>query len=156
MKKRVFILMFIGFALNCAGAELKSLSDVFHLGKGILDQDKDGLADGIALCIVIPDEPSAFEMAAASDIAARANFDSLVVDFSLVKKESDFHKIPSSTHPILIGSSLESVKKWSARENISLDELKKDQGFITLFSDNLQSGVVLVAGSDEALFQNGR
>ena len=156
MKKRVFILMFIGFALNCAGAELKSLSDVFHLGKGILDQDKDGLADGIALCIVIPDEPSAFEMAAASDIAARANFDSLVVDFSLVKKESDFHKIPSSTHPILIGSSLESVKKWSARENISLDELKKDQGFITLFSDNLQSGVVLVAGSDEALLQTAR
>jgi hypothetical protein len=148
--------MLIGLALNCAGAELKSLSDVFHLGKGILDQDKDGFADRIALTIVIPDEPSVFEIAAASDIAARANFDSLVVDFSLVKKESDFHKISSSTHPILIGSNLESVKKWAARENILLDELKKDQGFIALFYDNLRSGVVLVAGSDEALLQTAR
>jgi hypothetical protein len=93
MKKRVFILMIIWFALNCAGAEIKSLSDVFYLGKGILDQDEDGFADRIALCIVIPDEASAFEIAAASDIAARANFDSLVVDFSLVKKESEFDKI---------------------------------------------------------------
>ena len=156
MKKSVFILTILWVALNCAGAEFKSLSDVFHLGKGILDLDHDGLAERISLCIVIPDEPSAFEIAAASDIAARANFDSLVVDFSLVKKESDFDMNSSSTHPILIGSNLDAVKKWAKRENISLDELKKDQGYVSLFSDNSQSGIVVVAGSEEALLHTAR
>ncbi len=156
MKKRIAILMFIGLVLNCAGAELKSLSDVFCLGKGILDQDKDGFADRVALCIVIPDEPTAYELAAASDIAARANFDSLVVDFSLVKKESDFDTISSWAHPILVGSNLNSVKKWAEKEKISLEELRKDQGFITLFSDDTRSGIVLAAGSDEALLQTAR
>ena len=156
MKKRVFILMIIWFALNCAGAEIKSLSDVFYLGKGILDQDEDGFADRIALCIVIPDEPSAFEIAAASDIAARANFDSLVVDFSLVKKESEFDKISSSTYPILIGLNLGAVKNWAARERLSLDQLEKDRGIVALFSDNLRSGIVLAAGSDEALLHTAR
>ena len=148
--------MFLWLSLNCAGTELESLSDVFHLGKGILDQDHDGLADSIGLCIVIPDEPSAYELAAAADIAARVNFDSLVVDFSLVKKESDFEKNPSSVFPILIGSNLDSVKKWATQKNISLDELEKDQGFVSLFSDNSQSGIVVMAGSDESLLQTAR
>ncbi len=156
MKKCAFILSILWLAVNCGGAELLSLSHVFLLGKGILDQDKDGFADRIALCIVIPDEPSASELASASDIAARVNFDSLVVDFSLVKKESDFKKTPSSTHPIFIGSNLDSVKKWAARENLSLDELEKDQGSVALFSYSGQSGIVLVAGSDKALLQTAR
>ncbi|UCE40960.1 MAG: hypothetical protein JSV17_16190 [Candidatus Aminicenantes bacterium] len=156
MKKSVFVLMMIWFAFSSEGAEIESLSDVFNLGKGILDQDKDGFADKVALCIVIPDEPSACEIAAASDIAARANFDSLVVDFSLVKKESELNKIPSSIYPILLGSNLDAVKKWSAQEKLSLDKLDKDQGIVALFSDNLHSGLVVVAGSDEALLHTAR
>jgi hypothetical protein len=150
------IIVFIGFALNYASADFTSLSDVFHLGKGILDRDKDGFADGVALCIVIPDEPSAFEIAAASDIAARANFDSLVVDFSLVKKESEFDKVSPSIYPILIGSNLDAVKKWAAREKLSLDQLGKKQGTVALFSDNMRNGIALVAGSDEALLHTAR
>ena len=42
MKKGVFILAILWLSLHCAGAELESLSEVFHLGKGILDKDKDG------------------------------------------------------------------------------------------------------------------
>jgi hypothetical protein len=156
MKKRAFILMFIWLALNCAGAEFKSLSDVFHLGKGISDRDNDGFADRVSLCMVIPDEPSAVEIAAASDIAARANFDSLVVDFSLVKKESEFTGISSATYPILIGSNLAAVKKWARQEGLALDELGKDQGIVSFFSDNMRSGLVLVAGSDKALLHTAR
>lgn len=156
MKKCLFFLFLLNVGLNCAAADLKSLSDVFYLGKGILDQDHDGFADRIALSIVIPDEATPFEMAAASDIAARANFDSLVVDFSLVKRESEFDWTSPSTHPIMIGSNLDAVKKWAAREKVSLAGLKKDQGFVSLFTDSMQSGIVLVAGSDEALLKTAR
>jgi hypothetical protein len=142
--------------LNGVGAEFENLTDVFSLGKGLLDQDNDGLADSVALVIVIPDKPSASEIAVASDIAARANFNSLVVDFSLVKTETEFHKSPSSTYPILIGSNLEAVKKWAARENFSLDEMDKYQGMVATFSNQTQSGLVLVAGSDESLLHTAR
>jgi hypothetical protein len=156
MKKCVFILMMTWFAFPSAGAEIQSLSDVFSLGKGIIDQDKDGFADKVALCIIIPDEPTACEIAAASDIAARANFDSLIVDFSLVKKESEWNKIPASKHPILLGSNLDFVKKGAIQEMLSLDKLDKDQGIVASFSDNLHTGLVVVGGSDEALLNTAR
>ena len=157
MKRKIFILMFfLWFAIYCAGTEITSLSEVFHPGKGILDRDKDGFADRIALCVVIPDEPSAYEIAAASEIAARANFDSLVVDFSLVKRESEFAGISSDTYPILIGSKLKAAKKWAEQENYSPDRLGKNQGIVSLFSDGSHSGIVLVAGSDEALLHTAR
>ena len=156
MKRIMLILLVICLVMNDAGAEMNSLSDLFYLGKGIRDRDKDGFADSVAFCIVVPDEPSAFEMAAASDIAARANFDSLVVDFTLVKKESEFQKNPSSSFPILIGSNLEAVKKWAAREEVSLDRLEKDRGIVAVFFDNQQSGMVVAAGSDEALLNTAR
>ncbi len=156
MKKRIFILMFIWFAINCAGAEFTSLSAVFRPGKGIIDQDKDGFAERISLCVVIPDEPSAFEIAAASDIAARANFDSLVVDFSIVKKESEYRALSSQAFPILIGSKLEAVKKWAAQKKLSLDQLEKNQGIVALLTGSQQSGVVLAAGSDESLLRTAR
>ena len=156
MKKRALILLFLWFALNCSGAELKSLADVFQPGKGITDRDDDGFADQVSLCMVIPNEPSAAEIAAASDIAARANFDSMVVDFSLVKKESEFVKIPSGTFPVLIGSNLAAVKKWASEEGISLDNLDKDRGIVALYTDKGKNGLVLVGGSDDALLQTAR
>jgi hypothetical protein len=156
MKKSMLLMAMIALVLNGAWAETASLSDAFRLGKGILDKDGDGFADSVALCIVIPDEPTAFEIAAASDIAARANFDSLVIDFSLVKKESEFQKNPSSAFPILLGSNLDLVKKWAEKQQISLDRLEKNQGIVASFCDSLQSGIVLVAGSDEALLNTTR
>lgn len=155
MRKSVFILLTICVALNCAGAEIQSLADVFCLGKGILDQDEDGLADSVAFCIVIPDEPTASEIAAASDIAARANFDCLAVDFSLVRKETEFRKNPSS-YPIFIGSNLERVKKWASGENIALDEWEDNKGIVATCSGELRNGIVVAAGSDDALLKTAR
>ncbi len=48
------------------------------------------------------------------------------------------------------------VKKWAARERLSLDQLDKDRGIVALFSDNSQGSIVLAAGSDEALLHTAR
>ncbi len=156
MKKKASILLFIWLALNCSGAELESLADVFHPGKGIMDRDHDGFADHVSLCMIIPKEPTAAEIAAASDIAARANFDSLVVDFSLVKKEFELAKLPPDAFPVLIGSNLAAVKKWALEEGIPLDKLSKNQGFVALYAADGKNGLVLVGGSDEALLHTAR
>lgn len=152
LKKSIPIFLFLWLALTCSGAEIKSLGDVFSLGKGIQDQDKDGYADKVALCIVIPDRPSVYESAAASDIAARANFESLVVDFTLVKGESEFRDLPDPVYPIFIGSNLKKASDWAKQAQIRLG---KDQGLVSLLGQN-SAGLVLLAGSEEALLQTAR
>jgi len=157
MRKTWFpFLIFIWLAIQCTAAEITSLSHVFKLNRGLLDRDEDGFADTVALCIVIPDTPTVYELAAASDIAARANLESLVVDFSLVKTESEFDTVLSPVHSILIGSNLDIVKTWAEKKNIRLSQIKKDQGLVSVFSDKDQNGVVLVAGSQEALLHTAR
>jgi len=86
VRKTWFVVwVFILLAVNSAASEIMSLTHVFQLHRGLLDKDDDGFADKIALCIVIPDAPTPYERLAASEIAARANLESLVVDFTLVK-----------------------------------------------------------------------
>jgi hypothetical protein len=87
--KRTAVLFAIFLILAANGAaEVDSLSQVFVVGRGLKDADEDHLADAIAFVIVVPDQPSAAEMALASDIAARFNFESLSQDFNLVRRES--------------------------------------------------------------------
>ena len=136
MRKTWFVLwVLIWLAVNGAASEIMSLAHVFQLHSGLLDKDDDGFADKIALCIVIPDAPTPYERVVASEIAARANLESLVVDFTLVKTESEFHKLSSPVHPILIGQNLDKVKKWAAEKNIPLSMIKKDQGLVSLFGE---------------------
>ena len=157
MRKTWFVLcFFIWLAVNCAASEILSLAHVFQLHRGLLDKDDDGFADKIALCIVVPDAPTPYERMAASEIAARANLESLVVDFTLVKTESEFHKLSSPVHPILIGQNLDKVKKWAEGKNTLLSRIKKDQGLVSLFSHDNHNGVVLAAGSQEALLHSAR
>ena len=91
MKKTAALLLFVlVLAASPAAAQVTSLSHVFLLGKTLKDTDGDQLADRVALCIIIPDSPTAAELAAAADIASRANFDSLSQDLTgLVRRESD-------------------------------------------------------------------
>jgi hypothetical protein len=152
IKKSVPLILFFWLGLTCAGAEIESLSALFCLGKGILDQDNDGHADKVAICIVVPDHPSVFESAAAADIAARANFESLVVDFTLVKKESDYKNLTDRLYPLFIGSNLEKVKGWAEKEKVRPG---KDQGLVSLLGKDTP-GLVLMADSGETLLRTAR
>ncbi len=157
MRKIWFVLwVFVWLSANSTASEIMSLTHVFHLQKTLLDNDVDGFADKIALCIVIPDVPTPYERAAAAEIAARANMESLVVDFDLIKTETEFRRLSAPVHPILIGPNLNSVKKWAEGKNSHLSRMEKDQGRISLFSHEDLTGIVLAAGSQEALLHSAR
>lgn len=150
------IVMILFLSLNCWGNEISSLSQIFLLGKGIQDLDSDSLADKVSLFIVIPDNPTAQEIAVASDIAARANFESLVVDFSLVRKESEIEGSEILVNPILVGTNLNLIGKLAKQGKINPSRLNHHQGLVTIFSYKNQKGIALVAGSEEALLHTGR
>ncbi|MCJ7581205.1 MAG: hypothetical protein MUP98_11810, partial [Candidatus Aminicenantes bacterium] len=158
MKKRGFlILLCLVYCLPLAAAEINSLSQIFQLGRGLLDLDGDSHAEKIALRIIIPDLPTAEELAVASDIAARANLESLAVDFGLVQKESQMlSEKDTQVISILIGTNLNFVKTLNKKKSLNFDNLGSDQGIISLLSQNGENYILLAAGSEEALLKTGR
>ncbi len=108
--KGLFFFFLIAFCLHSGTAEISSLSQIFLLGKGIKDLDGDKLGERISLHIIIPDTPKACELVVAGDIAARVNLESLAVDFSLIKRESEVKRIQDLENPILIGENLKWIK----------------------------------------------
>ena len=156
MKKSVVLILFLAFGLGPALADMGSLSHLFLLGKGLKDTDGDGLADKVALTIVVPDNPSAVELALAADIAARANFESLAQDFTLVKRESEIPNIEKAENPILIGTNVKWLRDALKGKDIVLHELGASKGVVAVFASKTQTGLVLAAGSEDALLQTGR
>ncbi len=150
------VLVFTIFAIGGWSDEIDSLSQVFLTGKGVEDTDADMFADKIAIYIIIPDNPDPHEIALASDIAARANLESLVADLSMVKKESDTGIGPPSTHPVLIGNRTKWAKQLERQGKIVSSSLKEHEGCVTLFEDRGQTGIAVVGGSPDALLQTGR
>ncbi|MGB8952283.1 MAG: M14 family zinc carboxypeptidase [Candidatus Aminicenantales bacterium] len=137
-------------------AEVSSLSNLLVLGKGIKDLDGDSWADRVSLILLIPDNPTACEVAVAADIAARANLECLAQDLFLVKKESEISDFQSLEIPVWIGTNLKRLKKILKEENYSYPSLAPNQGFISLLKVKNKKGILLVAGSDKALLQTGR
>jgi len=158
MKKKYmcFVIIFSLLSFNLLSQEPFSLSEIFSLGKILQDKDNDTWADKTSLQIIIPDNPTAYEITVASDIAARANLESLVVDFSLVKKESEALKGSRENTNILIGSNLKLLKNLSKEGNFRLPHLSSTQGIVSLYSTKGQRYIAVASGSQEVLLRTGR
>jgi hypothetical protein len=156
---RRFILLVLVLAVlsfSSWGDNIDSLSQILLTGKGIKDTDDDGLPDQISLTIIIPDNPSPHELALASDIAARVNFESLVVDHSLVKKESDSREHTTIRFPVLIGKRTKWVQRLEQQGQLVTPSLSEHQGLVTLFNDGGKRGMAVFGGSPESLLRTGR
>jgi hypothetical protein len=126
--KTILISLCFLICFQSSPADVTSLSQIFKIGKGLLDRDGDGLAEKIAIRIFLPDNPHSQELALASDIAARSNLESLVVDFDLVRQES----LPDPAAPnsifILLGTSAKYKLSSARASNQDLPELGNNQG----------------------------
>jgi len=139
-----------------APATVDSLSQLFGPGIAVLDLDGDGFPEKPAVTIIIPDKPTAREVALAADIAARVNFESLAVDFGLVRRESEVTARQPIPFPILIGNNLAWVREALKERRIDPVSLGPNRGLVFLFARKNQRGIACVAGSDEALLRTGR
>ncbi|MBN1940182.1 MAG: hypothetical protein JW843_11380 [Candidatus Aminicenantes bacterium] len=154
-KCSLFLAVFLTFSA-LAPAEIASLSHLFLLGRGVKDTDGDGLGDRVTLTIIIPDTPSAVELALAADIAARANLESLVQDFALVKREAEIADFYAIESPILIGLNVKAAKQVARDGGLEIPALAPGQGFVGVFNSKNQNGLILAAGSEDALLKAGR
>ncbi|MFC2156925.1 M14 family metallopeptidase [Acidobacteriota bacterium] len=157
MKRLIFsALLLCILSLISLNGNILSLSRVFEKGAGILDRDGDGHADAVALTIILPDNPILEEIAIAGDIAARANFETLSVDFTRVITESQITDTTNLDNFIIIGSRLRLIKTWEQEGKFSMPVLLKHQGIVQLITSDGSSGIILLAGSSEAFLKTGR
>jgi len=156
MKRTLIAALAVLFFAQVRPAGAESLSKLFAPGKAVLDLDGDGFPEKPALTIVVPDKPSAGELALAADIAARANFESLAVEFGLVKRESEVAGASTLPFPILIGDKLAWVREALRERGLDPAEIPPNEGRVFVDSRKGRAGIVCVAGSDEALLKTGR
>jgi len=139
------------------GSDINSLSDVFAPGKGLLDKDGDGFPDHVGLYLIIPDDASSYEITSASDIAARANLESLVVDMDLLAKDtSAVFNSKHSAFPIIISHDLSWIKKVFPGLNELPDELPSHQGLVCVSTSKHGKIIMVTAGSKETLLKTSR
>ena len=139
------------------GNDINSLSDVFAPGKGLLDKDGDGFPDHVGLFLIIPDVASPYEITSASDIAARANLESLVVDMDLLSRDiSDAFDSEHSACPIIISSDPSWIKKAVQGLNELPDELPSHQGLVCVSPSKNGKIILVTAGSEETLLKTSR
>jgi len=154
--KTAWLIVILLLAFGRGSAEIGSLSQIFLLGKGLKDLDGDHNADKIAFYIIIPEHPSATEIAVAADIAARANLESLSQDLSLVKKESEKRSQGNKESLILVGSNLKLIQDLTKKIGLPFPQLGPGQGAVFLLGSETQADVAVVAGSEDALLKTGR
>lgn len=155
--KRTLVAAFAALALaQTLPADIDSLSRLFLPGRAVLDLDGDGFPERPALTIVVPDQPTARELALAADIAARLNFESLAVEFGLVKSESEIDGAAPPRFPVLIGGGLTRVREALRARGLDLSALAPNEGRVFLDTRPGRAAVICVAGSDDALLKTGR
>jgi hypothetical protein len=155
--KKTFLAAFAAFAFATSGlAGVDTLARLFAPGQAVLDLDGDGLPEKPALTVVVPDRPTAVELALAADIAARVNFESLAVDLGLVRRESDLAAGPAPALQVLVGGRLARVREALKERRREPSTLGPNQGLVFLVARPGQTWVVCVGGSDEALLRTGR
>ncbi len=156
--KRALIIALTTLFLGPAGyAREADLARIFLPGRAVLDADGDGFPEKPSVTIVIPDRPTARELALAADIAARVNFESLALDFGLVRRESEVRGRRDLPGLILVGGRLalarEALKEGAGR---GAGALAAHQGLVFAFELKGQNGIACIAGSDETLLRTGR
>jgi len=157
MAKKIFLIFSLILSIiNLSFSQSLSLSQLFHPGKILVDEDGDGFSEKIELNIIISDNPTAAELSLAAEIAARINLESLALNFDLVHQESEIKNFSSLANPILIGTNLNLSKKILKEEKIDLDSLKSNQGMILLFTYQNNQGIICLGGSEETLLRTGR
>jgi Zinc carboxypeptidase len=135
-----------------------SLSELFKPGVVLQDRNGDGAIDFVDARIVLPEQPSSGELAAASDIAARLGFETSAMNLPLPVARGAVgsadgaraFQASDATPTIFVGS------KSLAGSGVALDAiggtgLKAGDGAVVAFSQGGKTAVAILGGDDSGL-----
>src|SRR5580765_7443144 len=150
---RVSVLVFLIVATAVgrtapADTAAASLSEFFAPGIVFQDRNGDGAVDFVDARLVLGEQPSSAELAAAADVAARLGFETSAMDLPMVRLKADTTYDTGAA--IFIGA------KALARTGVSLETiggpgLKGGEGLVSAFTFASRPAVAVLGGDDAGL-----
>jgi hypothetical protein len=143
---------------GAGGARLDSLTALFDLTTGMVrDTNGDGLADMVAARVIVPAHPSADDLEAATNIAARLSYETTAMTLPLVIRDDQVAEPAGIALPILVGRENRFVKGLIEKQAIDVKSLVPGQGLITVVESPLggSDGIVIVGGDDAGTLAAG-
>jgi hypothetical protein len=128
---------------------IAALSDVFKPGVVFQDRNGDGTIDFVDVRIVLPEQPSAGELAAASDVAARLGFETSAMNLPVPVTRADGARGDAAA-TIFVGA------KSLTGSGVTLDAiggagLKTGDGAVVAFSQGGRLAVAVLGGDDSGI-----
>ncbi len=137
------LLVFLSAVAVAQGAENTlrpvALADLFKPGPVFQDRNGDGVIDFIDARLALPDKPTAAEVAAAADIAARLGFETTAINLPISRSEGT---------PVFVGTRALAAAKITP-ESIGAAGLKAGMGAVVSMTVEAKPAVA-VFGADDA------
>src|SRR2546427_4464747 len=130
----IFVLILSGgaFGRSETSPAPPSLSDFFKPGVAFLDTNDDGAVDFVNARIVLPDRPSAAELAAAADVAARLGFETSAMDLPVEKVR--LNADTTSEKPSVFIGAAALANSGTTVSTLGASALRPGEGFVAAFS----------------------
>ncbi|HEM46199.1 MAG TPA: hypothetical protein ENO23_04050, partial [Alphaproteobacteria bacterium] len=126
---------------------VRDLATIFEPGALVADANGDGVADRVNAGLVMSDEPSVAEEAAAAEIAARLGFETMALDLPLARGTD-------GPTPVVVGrGGLAAAGVAAPVDPASLDS---GEGVVSLSSIDGRPWIFVLGGDDEGLLAAGR
>src|SRR5881394_2444574 len=123
-----------------------ALGDLFKPGGALQDRNGDGAFDFVDARIVLADEPTAGELAAAADVAARLGYETSAMNLPVPRGAS----ADDAAFSIYIGAKALAQAGASA-DAIGVGALKAGDGAVASFVSGGRRGVALLGGDEAGL-----
>src|SRR5262245_17012228 len=135
-----------------AAAPSSSLADFFKPGVVFQDRNGDGVIDFVDARVALPESPTAIELAAAADVAARLGFETTAMNFPLarVDRAGGGPDNASASATIFIGAKSLAGSGTTA-DAIGASGLKAGDGAVVAFTAGGKPAIGIFGGDDNGV-----
>src|SRR3954469_7048900 len=141
----------IGFTAPGDVVAPASLSAFFKPGVAFQDRNADGVVDFVDARIVLPERPSATDVAAAANVAARLGYETTAMNLPVARAEgARAFQASDADATIFIGSKSLASAGITA-EAIGAGTLKPGDGVVAAFTTAGKPAVAILGGDDDGL-----
>jgi hypothetical protein len=136
--------------LHAAGDNPFTFSEFFKPGTVFQDRNGDGVVDFVDARVVVAPQPTAGELAAAADVAARLGYETTAMNLPVVRLRPD---ATDSSTPIFIGAKSLAGTGVAPGDIIAIggSGLKAGDGVVSLFAVGGKPAVAILGGDDDGL-----
>jgi len=143
----------IGYTAPGDAGAPASLSTFFKPGAAFQDRNADGVVDFVDARIVLPERPSAADIAAAANVAARLGYETTAMNLPLAppkRSEREGGQAGDGAATVFVGAK-SLAQAGTTADAIGAGTLKAGDGVVAAFTASGKPAVAILGGDDDGL-----